>query len=101
MPFGVLIFVLLAFAAYFVLVLVPRKRARVAQAELLAALEVGEEVLTAGGLIGTIKALDGDIVQLQLAENVVVKADRRAIAGQVLPPDESEDGARPDRAEIS
>jgi preprotein translocase subunit YajC len=101
MPFGVLIFVLLVFAAYFVLVLVPRKRARVAQAELLAALEVGEEVLTAGGLIGTIKALDGDFVQLQLAENVVVKADRRAIAGQVLPADESEDRARPDRAEIS
>jgi preprotein translocase subunit YajC len=101
MPFGVLIFVLLVFAAYFVLVLVPRKRARVAQAELLAGLETGEEVLTAGGLIGTIAELDGDVVQLQLAENVVVKIDRRAIAGRVLPPDEDEDAAPADRAEIS
>jgi len=101
MPFGVLIFVLVVFAAYFVLVLVPRKRARVAQAELLAALEVGEEVLTAGGLIGTITALDGDLVQLQLAENVVVKVDRRAIAGQVLPPEAEDDPAPADRAEIS
>jgi preprotein translocase subunit YajC len=101
MPFGVLIFVLLVFAAYFVLVLVPRKRARVAQAELLAGLEAGEEVLTAGGLIGTIAELDGDLVQLQLAENVVVKVDRRAIAGRVLPPDEAEHVAPADRAEIS
>jgi preprotein translocase subunit YajC len=101
MPFGVLIFVLLVFAAYFVLVLVPRTRARVAQAELLAGLELGEEVLTAGGLIGTIKALDGDLVQLELAHDVVVKADRRAIAGRVLPPDEAEDHAPSDRPEIS
>jgi preprotein translocase subunit YajC len=101
MPFGVLIFALLVFAAYFVLVLVPRKRARVAQAELLAGLETGEEVLTAGGLIGTIAELDGDLVQLQLAENVVVKVDRRAIAGRVLPPDEAEHVAPADRAEIS
>src|SRR3954452_9607119 len=101
MPFGVLIFVLVVFAAYFVLVLVPRKRARVAQAELLAALEVGEEVLTAGGLIGTINALDGDLVQLQLAENVVVKVDRRAIAGQVLPREAEYAPAPAARAEIS
>jgi preprotein translocase YajC subunit len=92
MPFGVLIFFVIAFAAYFVLVLVPRKRARVTQAELLAGLELGEEVLTAGGLIGTIK---------ELAHDVVVKVDRRAIAGRVLPPDEAEGHTPAERAEIS
>jgi preprotein translocase subunit YajC len=88
MPFGILIFVLLVAAAYFVLVLVPRKRARVAQEALLAAVAVGDEVVTAGGLLGTVRGLDGDIVQLELAEGITVRLDRRAIAGQVLPDDE-------------
>jgi preprotein translocase subunit YajC len=87
MPAGALLFVLLVLVAYFVLVALPRKRARTAQAELLAGLEVGEEVLTAGGLIAIIRGLDGDIVELELAEGVVVRADRRAIAGRVLPDD--------------
>ena len=45
--------------------------------------EPGEEVLTAGGLIGTVRALDGDIVQLELADGVVVRVDLRAVAGRV------------------
>jgi preprotein translocase subunit YajC len=84
MPLNVLIFVIVLAAAYFVLVMVPRKRARVAQAELLAGLEEGEEVLTAGGLIGTIAALDDDFVDLRIADGVVVRLDRRAVAGRVL-----------------
>jgi preprotein translocase subunit YajC len=85
MPPEVLIFLLVVCALYFVLVALPRKRARLAQAELLAGIEVGEEVLTAGGLIGVVRELDGEIVRLELAEGVVVRIDRRAIAGRVLP----------------
>jgi preprotein translocase subunit YajC len=84
MPAKVLIFFVVVFGLYFVLVLVPRRRARVAQHALLEQVEVGDEVLTAGGLIGIVRALDGEIVQLELAEGVVVRLDRRAIAGEVL-----------------
>jgi preprotein translocase subunit YajC len=86
---GFLILFLVVFAAYIVLVALPRKRARVAQAELLAGVEAGDEVLTAGGLIGTVRGVDGDIVQLELAPGVVVRLDLRAIAGRVLPDDEA------------
>ena len=89
MPADVLVFVLVVLVAYFLLVVLPRKRARVAQHELLEALEVGQEVLTAGGLLGTIRELDGDIVHLELADGVVVRLDRRAVAGQVLPDDDA------------
>jgi preprotein translocase subunit YajC len=85
MPAGILLFVLAAMVGYFVLVSLPRKRARTAQAELLAGIQTGEEVLTAGGLIGVIRELDGDIVHLELAKDVVVRIDRRAVAGRVLP----------------
>jgi len=95
MSLGYLLLFLLVFAAYFVFVALPRKRARVAQAELLAGVEPGDEVLTAGGLIGTVRAVDGDIVQLELADGVVVRLDLRAVAGRVLPQDDPPEPTRP------
>jgi preprotein translocase subunit YajC len=90
----VLILFLVVFVAYFVLVALPRKRARVAQTELLAGVEAGDEVLTAGGLIGTVRAVDDDIVQLEIADGVLVRVDLRAIAGRVLPDDEPDETTR-------
>jgi preprotein translocase subunit YajC len=90
MPADVLLFVLLVLVAYFVVVALPRKRARVAQAELLAGLEVGDQVLTAGGMLGTIHALDDDVVQLEVASGIVVRLDRRAVAGRLLPDEDPE-----------
>jgi preprotein translocase subunit YajC len=98
MPARFLILFVVVFALYFVVVMLPRKRAKAAQAELLAGVEPGDEVLTAGGLIGTVRAIDGDIVQLELAEGVVVRLDLRAVAGRVLPdeePDEATSGSEP------
>jgi preprotein translocase subunit YajC len=72
-------------------VALPRKRARVAQAELLAGVEPGDEVLTAGGLLGIVRAIDGDVVQLELATGVTVRLDLRAVAGRVLPDEDAPD----------
>jgi preprotein translocase subunit YajC len=85
---ALLIFLALV-AVYFVVVALPRKRARNAQEALLAGVEPGDEVLTAGGLIGFVRGIDGDIVQLELASGVTVRLDRRAIAGRVLPDEEA------------
>jgi len=73
MPAGYLILFLVVMVAYFVVVALPRKRARTAQQALLEGVEPGDEVLTAGGLIGVVQALDGDIVQLELATGVTVR----------------------------
>ena len=92
---GFLILFVVIFAAYFVFVALPRKRARVAQTELLAGVEPGDEVLTAGGLIGTVRAIEDDIVQLELADGVVVRLDLRAVAGRVLPANDPPEPTRP------
>ncbi|MDX6504487.1 MAG: preprotein translocase subunit YajC [Gaiellaceae bacterium] len=92
---GFLILFLVVFAAYFVIVALPRKRARVAQADLLAGIDPGDEVLTAGGLIGIVQEIDGDIVQLEVAPGVTVRLDLRAIAGRVLPEDEAAAATEP------
>ncbi len=50
------------------------------QRELVASLDVGDEIVTAGGLIGTIVALDGDRAEIEIADGVIVEFLRAAIS---------------------
>ena len=42
--------------------------------------EPGDDVITAGGIHGTVREIADDDIRLEIAPNVVVKVDRRAIA---------------------
>ena len=42
--------------------------------------EAGDEIITAGGLHGTVQELDESTARVEIAPNVVVTLDRRAIA---------------------
>ena len=61
----------------------PRRRMMVRQRELLGALSSGDQVVTSRGIYGTIVALDGDEVRLEIAPDVVIRVARRAVAGRV------------------
>ena len=61
----------------------PRRRMMTRQRELLGALSTGDQVVTVGGMYGTIVGLDGDEVRLEIAPDVVVRVARRAVAGRV------------------
>jgi preprotein translocase subunit YajC len=41
---------------------------------------VGDEIITAGGLHGTVKAFEDDTVKVEIAAGVVATLDRRAVA---------------------
>ena len=67
-------------------------------------LAVGDEVVTAGGLYGTITELEDDSVRLEIAPELTVRVAKRAIAA-VLPPEleeaEAVDGeGEPEAAEL-
>ena len=49
--------------------------------EFLAALKVGDKVVTSGGMFGSIAKIGDDAVQLQIAQNVRVDVSRAAIVG--------------------
>ena len=68
---------------YFMLIRPQSKRAKEHRA-LLAALEVGTEVATAGGIIGKVTELGDNFVTVEIASNVLVKVQRSTIS-QVLP----------------
>jgi preprotein translocase subunit YajC len=63
----------------------PRRRLMMRQRELLGGLSSGDQVVTVGGIYGTIVALDGDEVRVEIAPDVVVRVARRAVAGRVAP----------------
>lgn len=65
---------------YFVMVLPMRKRQQKVQA-FLAALKVGDRVITSGGIHGSITRLTDQVVQLQIANNVRIDISRGAIVG--------------------
>jgi preprotein translocase subunit YajC len=73
-------FVLIFGIFYFIVVLPMKKRQQKVQA-FLAALKVGERVITSGGIYGSITRLSDQSVQLQVANNVRIEVSRAAIVG--------------------
>ena len=66
---------------FYVLLILPAQRRQKKTQAMLSKLKTGDKVVTTGGLYGTIVSLDGDAVQLRIAEQVKVKVARSAVAG--------------------
>ena len=73
-------FVLVLAIFYFVILLPMKKRQQKVQA-FLAALKVGDRVVTSGGIYGSITRLSESSVQIQIANNVRIEVARTAIVG--------------------
>ena len=86
---GLLIILVLGFLLFWLFVIRPQRRRQNQQVSMQESLRPGVEVVTAGGLYGTVTGADEDEVLVEIADGVVVRVARRAIAG-VIPPDEPE-----------
>jgi preprotein translocase subunit YajC len=73
---------LLLVGLFWLLLIRPQRRRAAAQHALQDTLEVGDEVLTVGGVYGTIRELSDDDAMLEIAPGTLVKVDRRAIAAR-------------------
>ena len=67
---------------YFLFIRPQQKRAR-EQAELIVSLRTGDRVITAGGLYGTIERVEDDIMELRIADGVIVDMATSAVARKV------------------
>jgi preprotein translocase subunit YajC len=84
---GGYIFIIVILVLMWFLLIRPQRRRQLDSQRLLNSLAVGQEVVTAGGLYGTITVLDEDEVRVRIADGVEVRIAKRAIAG-VLSDDE-------------
>ena len=76
-----LIFIVVIF--YF-LVFMPMQRQKKKQAEMLSGLQSGAEVLTTGGIVGTIVSIAGDTMILRVKpDNIKLQVARSAVASLV------------------
>lgn len=67
---------------WFLLVRPQQQRVR-RQRELVASLEVGDEVVTAGGMVGRIVGLDDDEARIEVSAGVVIRVLRFAVNAKV------------------
>jgi preprotein translocase subunit YajC len=71
-------------AIFYFLVFMPMQRQKKAQAQMLADLQAGAEVLTTGGIVGTIVNMSGDTLILRVKpDNIKLQVSRASIASLV------------------
>lgn len=64
----------------------PQQAQRKKVKNLMATLAPGDQVMTAGGLVGTLRTIDGDMVGIEIAPGVVVRFTLRAVIERLTPP---------------
>lgn len=84
MEIALVYFALLALAFFFLIVRPQRRRVASHQA-FVSALAVGDDVVTTGGIYGTVRALRGDAVELEVAPGITITIARAAIAQRAYP----------------
>ena len=87
---GGYIFILVLLVAMWFLLIRPQRRRQMEAQRLVDSLAVGQEIVTAGGLYGTITALEEDEARVQIADGVEVRVAKRAIAGVLSDNEEPE-----------
>ena len=87
---GGYIFIIVILILMWFLLIRPQRRRQVESQRLLDSLAVGQDIVTAGGLYGTITALEEDEAHLEIADGVEVRVAKRAIAGVLTEEDPDE-----------
>ena len=76
--------ILLIFGIFYFLLFMPMQRQKKQQQKMLAGLQNGNTVVTSGGIIGTIVAIENDTVVLRVKpDNVKLQVSRSAVSNLV------------------
>lgn len=76
--------ILLIFAIFYFLLFMPMQRQKKQQQKMLKELETGSVVVTSGGIMGTIVAIEDDTVVLRVKpDNIKIQMARSAVSGLV------------------
>jgi preprotein translocase subunit YajC len=84
------IFILVLLALMWFLLIRPQRRRQLEQQRMIDSLRIGKEIVTAGGLYGTVTEVAGDEVRLEIADGIEVRVAKRAIAAIVSEEEEEE-----------
>ena len=83
---------LITFGLMWALLIRPQQRRVREHQALVATVSVGDEVITTGGMVGTIVSVVDDIVTLEVAPGISIRLLRSAIQSQIAPFADYDDG---------
>jgi len=82
---GPLLALLVTFGLMWVLLILPQQRKMRQHEAVVASLQAGDEVVTAGGVYGTITSVDEDTLAVEVAPGVVLRVLRSAVSQRLAP----------------
>ena len=78
-PFVSLLPMIAIFVAFYFFLIRPQQKRSKEQKAMLGALQVGDEIVIAGGIAGKVKKLSENYLDLEVADNVEIKVQRAAV----------------------
>ncbi len=86
-----LIWILVFFGIFYFLAIRPQRRQKQAHREMVAMMKRGDEVVTIGGVFGTVRKIGDDWIELEVARGTRVRFLKRAISSIVSEEEEEDD----------
>jgi preprotein translocase subunit YajC len=77
---AIIIWILVFFGIFYFLAIRPQRRQRQAHSQMVAMLKKGDEVVTIGGIFGTVTRIGDDWVELEIAKRTKARCLKRAIS---------------------
>ncbi|ANO50803.1 preprotein translocase subunit YajC [Woeseia oceani] len=81
--FSFLLPMLIIFGAFYFLLIRPQQKRQKAHAALVGALKTGDEVMTAGGILGLVTGVSDHYATLKIADNVEIKVQKSTVSAVV------------------
>ena len=78
--FGAFVPLILIFVIFYFLLIVPQRRKQKEHQEMIKNLKKGDKVVTNGGIYGIITKLKKNYIEIEVANNVVLRVQRSAVS---------------------
>lgn len=78
-PFMTFLPMIAIFVAFYFFLIRPQQKRAKEQRAMLQALQVGDEIVIAGGIAGKVKKLSDNYLDLEIADNIDIKVQRAAV----------------------
>jgi preprotein translocase subunit YajC len=88
---GFIILLVALFVLLWLLLIRPQRKRSEQQVAMQDQLRAGDEIITAGGIHATVKSIEDDVLDIEIAPKTIVRLDRRAVAAVVSEEEELED----------
>jgi len=88
---GFIILLVGLFVLLWLLLIRPQRKRSDQQVAMQDRLRAGDEIITAGGIHATVKSIEDEVLEIEIAPRTIVRLDRRAVAAVVSEEEELED----------